>query len=667
MQSSSPSNLISSLLQQGIAQHKNGILGQAIALYGKVLLLNPAQADALCLSGIAEFQMGNRDKGLSLAQRAIELNPGFLAGYVEVAKMLQATGKSAEALNIYGQALRLAGLTRSSEPPSTVLAELIEAVSTLKPESWAQGAEHIENFGRLFALASPASLPPESSISIARDHFKPCGQDENASLFKAKALLRLLGFHKTSSPAWTKHVFEQLALPWMSSALACGCHDMALKLETMIYEAYVKQTETEAHFRETITSWLQPMREAGLVAARELPAIATPPSAQGRPTVGFFLHNASMLAHVEVMLSVLENLPAGERRPFQPRVYIFGGSHPVLLERLKQSAIPYTLTGEACPSDDNWWRRLVWLRRRLAEDGVTALVWVSLATMMPFAFAMRMAPVQIWWAMKYHGLELPDIDGYLASQSLAAYKEIDGRLWRTGRLFIKDAYDPALETEATRIRQRYVESSVILGCLGREEKLNSEPFLDSVIAVLNRHPSAAFVWTGRTQLADIQNRFEEAGVARQCHFIGWVDVKLYAQVLDIFLDSFPFPNGFTVMYAMAAGKPVVFFNSREAHETGLTGLVLPVLEGSAGTPEEQAEMRSILQNEESGELFLCANDPAQFQEYACDLIAHRSLREHVGNAMRQIVEKYLSNPEVAAMSHAQHILEIVAEKAKESA
>jgi predicted O-linked N-acetylglucosamine transferase (SPINDLY family) len=189
---------------------------------------------------------------------------------------------------------------------------------------------------------------------------------------------------------------------------------------------------------------------------------------------------------------------------------------------------------------------------------------------MSFAFAMRIAPVQIWWAMKYHSLEFEEIDGYLTSGSVSGgTRRIGAREWRIGPIAAEDWLAPELSAQAARERARFAEHRILYACLGREEKLNSAPFLRSVAAILKAVPEAGFLWTGRQQHAVIQATLEAQGVAQRCHFIGWVNTRLYAQVIDVFLDSFPFPCAYTLYEVMAAGKPAVLYASEESAETAI--------------------------------------------------------------------------------------------------
>jgi predicted O-linked N-acetylglucosamine transferase (SPINDLY family) len=181
--------------------------------------------------------------------------------------------------------------------------------------------------------------------------------------------------------------------------------------------------------------------------------------------------------------------------------------------------------------------------------------------------------------------------------------------------------------------------------------------LSAVAAVLRTCPQAAFLWSGRERLTGIQSRLQALGVAERCYYIGWVDTKLYAQVMDVFLDSFPFPCAFTLYEAMAAGKPVVTYASPEAAETGLHGLLGPLLAGESGSLEEQAQARELF----GDSLYLCAGTPQAYVEMASRLVRDARLRRAAGEANRRFVAKFLSDRGRTARTLATHLVELIGE------
>ena len=178
-----------------------------------------------------------------------------------------------------------------------------------------------------------------------------------------------------------------------------------------------------------------------------------------------------------------------------------------------------------------------------------------------------------------------------------------------------------------------------------------------MLCCLRACPQAGFLWTGRERLFAIEARLNELGVGKRCHYIGWVDTKVYAQVLDAFVDSFPFPCAFTLYEAMAAGKAVLTYASPEASETGLHGLLSPLLAGESGNPDEQSRARSMF----GDSLYFCAGNAQEYVEMATRLVRDAELRRAAGEANRRFIAEFLSDRARTARILATHLIELIGE------
>src|SRR6185295_5186481 len=78
-------------------------------------------------------------------------------------------------------------------------------------------------------------------------------------------------------------------------------------------------------------------------------------------------------------------------------------------------------------------------------------------------------------------------------------------------------------------------------------------------AILKAHPRTGFVWTGKEPHPAVTDRLRREGVAERSHFAGWIDVKLYARLFDVFVETFPLGGGTSAAYALAAGVPVLSY------------------------------------------------------------------------------------------------------------
>lgn len=473
-------------------------------------------------------------------------------------------------------------------------------------------------------------------------------------------VMEALGFSGDEASPRKDRIFAELLLPVLAALLKRREMDSALALEGFIYTHYVKVTETEAHFAHCMEQ-IAPLFTASAHAWRdELPPLPQP-ALTAPYRIGFFVHNASTLAHIEVLLNTLKGYRMLDEQPFEPVVYCFRGKSPAMEQALAELDVRLVMLNERFPETERSpWQRLLRLRELLSADGIQELVWVSLVTMLPLAFGLRMAPVQTWLAMKYRNFSHPDIDGYVTGSALTRFGTMAGRRWRMGMLGVDDWYDPGLEEKAAQARASFGEGLVTM-TLARTEKMQDPAYLAAVVEILKTHPHVQFLWAGREQSPAVVEAFREGGVLRQTRFMGWVNTRLCAQIADIFLDTFPFPCGFTLYQAMAAGKPVVAYASPEAAQTGLWAFLKPVIEDGEGTTEERAELESFLGGE-AEPLIAIARTPQEYVRLAGRLIDDAAARAAGGEASRGFIARYFSDPRRLGESIGRHLVELIEER-----
>jgi glycosyltransferase involved in cell wall biosynthesis len=128
----------------------------------------------------------------------------------------------------------------------------------------------------------------------------------------------------------------------------------------------------------------------------------------------------------------------------------------------------------------------------------------------------------------------------------------------------------------------------------------------------------------------------------------------------VFLDSFPFPCGYTLYEAMAAGKPAVLYASAESAETGARSLIEPLL-------HDQSEACEIFRPDAAENLFLLAGDPAQYVSFAVRLGRDDEFRSLAGAAGRAFVERFMTDRSRFARIYGDHIAAVVRQKAADQA
>jgi tetratricopeptide (TPR) repeat protein len=98
---------INAAMQQAIALHQRGRIGDAESLCRQVLAVEPDHPDALYLLGLAAFQGGNPSQAVELIRRATSLRPRNWMFQGNLAIVLFQLGNYAEAMAAYRQAAML--------------------------------------------------------------------------------------------------------------------------------------------------------------------------------------------------------------------------------------------------------------------------------------------------------------------------------------------------------------------------------------------------------------------------------------------------------------------------------------------------------------------------------------------------------------------------------
>ena len=376
-----------------------------------------------------------------------------------------------------------------------------------------------------------------------------------------------------------------------------------------------------------------PWRYGGLYADGVLP-----------PAIGFFMPTATLLAHSVNLLTFLDALAqlgseAGSEvgnRSILPIVYTFGDRNPEFDEAFQRHTVKHILNENLL---DSWLE----LRDISIRDGLDAMVFVSVVQSMAFATALGVAPKHIWWAHKWHGLSVGAIDGYLdACHPFDETKEIAGRTWKCTYTALPELLDESQTERALEIREG-IGVQTIFGWMGRAEKM-SDQYIEAVATILKDCPDSIFVYTGREDT--VWRKFAEHGVDKRTSFLGWVNTRLWAQVIDVYLDTFPFQSGHCAYEAMAAYKPVVWLHDEKtAEEQSASALVQATWEDGA------REVFYGLQPWVEGTAAYCG--------LALQLHEDESLRITHGTAFGVWIGKYMMDAPRMAESVSTAILDIV--------
>lgn len=465
------------------------------------------------------------------------------------------------------------------------------------------------------------------------------------------ACLHLAGFSAISPEPVRRAAFEHMFLPLLEHAGVQYGTQAALFLESHFYRNYVTVREEAAHHNAALAAIEPIFRRLARRDAPPPPVLCRP---AGRPRVAFFLQNGNQMADFQVLMSFLRGLALAQVSPIEPVIYMLTPSgHADVAPLFAALGIPLLVDTESRVLVE----RIARARRVLAEENVTALVFISSPLHLSYYAEAPLAPVQIWWAMKFLLPSFPALDGRIFSASLFRnIFEINGARWRGAPIGLLSPPDADPDAVA-RIRAQYPDRK-ILGTIAREHKMTDPDFLDAIVRVLQRHPDTCFLWTGREALPQITDRFRAGGVEGRCHFVGWVDPGVYCRVFDLFIETYPL-TGLMVGWSMCIAKPVL-----SVGRLGYLGaLMADVLDGTIpSTAEQRAELDAVFAPVRDRLPYLWAATPAEIDALADALLGDDELAAAFGVVQQNFVRRYLSDLGESARLQAENIAAIIAEK-----
>lgn len=362
----------------------------------------------------------------------------------------------------------------------------------------------------------------------------------------------------------------------LQGLIAQGNIEQSLLLESALYGPLVKSTETEAHYHKCFAQWSPQFQELGRKHRKAFAGHRDPRK------ICFVLPNGVLLGHTEVMFRVVDSWMA-QGIKCDLYVYAFGGCRPDFKEMLERRGIKLLL-----PTQKSLAAIAAEMRAALEHHGIHTAVWLGPPVLMSYAFGMGLAPRQIVWSVKFHPVWMPEVAVHICGgHELETARNYNGRDWTVAPFPLTLDPKPNDSAAVQMVRNKFPPDAILLGTLAREEKFTFAPFLKAVCALLSRNPKTHFLWTGRSQPEMVLSAFKKAGVVDRCHFIGWVDTNLYAEVLDIFLETFPFGCGITGFQAMSHGTPLLSkVDPDTLYGLQLSGAVAQQFKGGTPSPAD---------------------------------------------------------------------------------
>lgn len=452
---------------------------------------------------------------------------------------------------------------------------------------------------------------------------------------------------------------SKLAIPCLLKYIEEKDVTQSILTENAIYSSFVKKRENEQNYYDYFSMWSKQMVEFGRTFQADLPL----PTNDKKVLNLAFIHPSGLfLGNSEVMFSLVANSHMYDDIEVKTTIYCPG----TVDERLREEADKLNvdlidasmLWGEE--STRSWLNLLTAIREDIVSKGITMAVWVSVPATVMFAFAFKVAPIQIYLSLKFGPFSFEEIDGYIMYGSMfGGDKRIHGREWKTFPISTSIEPTPVDSDVLSDLRNQMGDFDTILGCLAREEKFNDTEYIDTVIRILSDNQNCVYLWTGKNINLKVQEAFEKAGVAERTKYIGWVDTNVYAQLIDVFLETFLFGCGITAFQSMAVGTPLVVLHGPI---TSLGFNFHDTIETPSSNPQAHEKIHQLVNpaNAEPGLTY--AMTVEEYYELACRLIRDKAYRVSVGEAYKKFYGELLNRPDLSAKAFFQRCHEVYTDK-----
>jgi len=536
--------VLESLYQHAMAEHRAGRLVEAIALYQQVLDRDRLFARAWHLLGVALHQQGDTARAIEYVERAIGLEPQWAVFYGNLGSIYVSIGRSREAEAVLRKSIEL------SPAGSAALAML---GNVLCEQNRCDEAVPIFERGLAINARDTSAL---GGLGLA---YSELGQVNDSIAAYTQA------YEASANASFRILAATQLPLVYESAADVDRWRQrLNDQLDALLAEGVVANIDT----RPPVPIFSLPhqgfndleiqRKYTRLFRAPPIPPDAWQPRAGGKIRVGFLSSYFSQHTIGKLFRGIIMGL---SRDDFHITLFSVGQHDDSVGRDLAASADRYVVLSRDLPP----------ARRRILENSVDALVFTDIgmdATTYALAFS-RLAPVQCatWGHPETTGLAT--IDYFVSSdlmESAEAAAHYSERLVRLPSLtipFHRSELPPQSEP-IDRAAFGLHPNARLYACPQSIYKFH--PDFDAALAgILRRDPDGQIVlirWAYPQADGLLRRRFARTmpDVADRIVFIRRLQQPEFMQFLtliDVLLDPFPYGGGNSSLEAFSFGVPVV--------------------------------------------------------------------------------------------------------------
>lgn len=285
--------------------------------------------------------------------------------------------------------------------------------------------------------------------------------------------------------------------------------------------------------------------------------------------VAFVMQRVVVHSTLKVLFSLISSLMKDKNEEYEFILYDLnfpenGGSNPLYVEEFKKLGIEYIdLHSKIFVNNSPVYslvEKCIKTREILIEDNIDILVGLHTRVEYIFLYKTRTAPKQIYWyhsSNSHYDIEGIDLRIKHGDFTKDIVKHEDFEFHQFGDIIDKEYLNSSIDkTIIENERKLYPENCLILGTIGRLSKVDCIEYIKLIDKVLSNNSNTIYIAAGPGNIESIKAHIQEENIDRW-FFPGQINPHLYGNLIDIWPNTFPHPQGLSTLEIMAKSKPVL--------------------------------------------------------------------------------------------------------------